>query len=80
MKRKIVVSYTYLTEGGNRRFETGVVECPDDFREVEAAYSYVRCDVSSEGVLLGFWPTSALPATVPLSDINIAKWREGLGR
>lgn len=79
MIRRMVVSFTYLSEGGNRRYRTEVIEYPNDYRDVEAALCYVRCDVSSEGVLLGFWPTSSLPPTVPQSDLNLAKWGEVLG-
>lgn len=55
MKTKLMVSYTYLTEGGNRRHETSVIERPDDLTEADAAYWFVRHNISSEGVVLGFW-------------------------
>lgn len=77
---KLIVSYTYLTEGGNRHHCTDVVEVPrhQSVANVnEMGYLYIRNEVSSEAVLLGVWATVVLTATVIIDAQRVKLW-EGI--
>jgi len=53
---RLLVSYTYLTEGGNRQYACDIIDPQTNkLTLAEAAFIYVRTQVSSEAVILGVW-------------------------
>lgn len=72
IKRRIMVSYTYLTEGGNRQYGMDVLDVPTDYNLNDAAFLYVRHQISTEGVVLCWYPANSLKITI--DGINYRTW------
>lgn len=75
---RFIVSYTYLTEGGNRQYVTEVVDVPrvGNISTLEQhAFLYIRNEVSSGAVLLGAWPASTLSPAVLVNATEVYQWK-----
>lgn len=75
---RLIISYTFLTEGGYRKYVTDVVEM-QPHQELansnEQAFLYIRNHVSSEAVLLGVWGTKQLEPNVTISREEVRGWK-----